>query len=450
MPTHPTKCFFASLPTVPDNVLASFRVWCTKKQITINQLTVINNAVQLLITSNAPLRYDNLKRSFQIAYGHPFNDFVFKIRDPDVEPVQAVPAAVAAPAAVNIVSLANGFDVEGVMVRKTLTPGSPPKVSVYDLIEAVTGQPTTSARIIFVRIVAANPEVNTMCINFKFPGRGQRPTPVTDARGVVTILNLLPGRAAARFRAASADVMVRFLGGDLTLVAEIRRNAEAQQQLPADNPARMFGEDVEARAAREEVPPPFLLRSVTNVIDLRSSQLYFRQIMGEFTNVHPRGRPDLALSADEIARAVFVKLGSMGQTDRQMQHQTAFKGSELVDSLLTVAQTSVEQKFKDLLMDRGMLFEGMHQSKTTKDTELLIIPTQDAYEELVHMARTIVNDVHTSVGGGELPLEALLSMEETKRVLAIEETKRVLAIEKTKQVLAEFEILKFRVSHSLI
>lgn len=156
------------------------------------------------------------------------------------EPAQALVAA-----HLNIVDVANGFDVGGKVVRKTLD--RPPKVSVYDLIEVVTGQEPNAARKAFYNLEGMHPEVAENIRDFKFPGRGQRPTPVTDARGVVTLINLLPGRRAAEFRAASADVMVRFMGGDVTLIAEIQRNAEAQQALPTDNPARLFGEDVEAR-----------------------------------------------------------------------------------------------------------------------------------------------------------------------------------------------------------
>ena len=46
--------------------------------------------------------------------------------------------------------------------------------------------------------------------------------------------------------------MVRYLGGDETLVDEIRRNRAAQERLARDNPthtARVFGEAVEAEAA---------------------------------------------------------------------------------------------------------------------------------------------------------------------------------------------------------
>ena len=463
MPACLSQQFYMELPSALDDVLTQCTNWLAKRDIgTILRVQTQEGVHRIRFDTNAVSRQDKLKLAFLRYYKHPIEPFVLRMpyaRDivaPQVQAVVAPPVAVvvAATPAFNIVDLANGVNVGGRLVRKTLDV--PPKVSVFDMIAAVTEQSSKDAWTIFQRLKLEHPEVSTRCGNFKFPGQGQRLTPVTDARGVVTIINLLPGRAAASFRAISADVLVRFLGGDLTLIAEIQRNAEAQAVLPADAPARLFGADVEARATREVLPPPFLLRSVTNVIDLRSSQLYFRQVMGEFANVHPRGRPDLALSAEEIGCAVFVKLGSMGQTDRQMQHQTAFKGSELVDSLLTVAQTSVEQKFKDLLMDRGMLFEGLHQSKTAKDTELLVIPTQEAYEELVQIAKTIVNTVHTSMEEKPLPLplEALLSMEETKRVLAIEKTKQVVAesaarVADAKRVETEFEMLKFRVAHSL-
>lgn len=81
---------------------------------------------------------------------------------------------------------------------------------------------------------------------FKFPGKGQRDTPVVGAKGLVTIMNLLQGERAAKFRAAEADVLVRYLGGDLSLIQEVQGIRQAQQQLPQDHPARIFGEQVEA------------------------------------------------------------------------------------------------------------------------------------------------------------------------------------------------------------
>ena len=79
---------------------------------------------------------------------------------------------------------------------------------------------------------------------------------MADARGIVEIIMLLPGRAAARFRKASADVVVRYLGGDPSLVEEIAANRLAQESLPEDDPARLVGQTVESdvvRRKREEL-----------------------------------------------------------------------------------------------------------------------------------------------------------------------------------------------------
>jgi len=131
------------------------------------------------------------------------------------------------------------------------TPEVPPRVSVYDLIAAVKGVPLEHARMAFSRIKDDHPVTSTLCRSYKFPGRGNLTRPVTDARGAICIINLLPGKRAAEFRLKAADIVVRALGGDETLVQEIRANAAAQATLPEDHPMRLFGQTVEAESARK-------------------------------------------------------------------------------------------------------------------------------------------------------------------------------------------------------
>ena len=132
-----------------------------------------------------------------------------------------------------------------------------PRVAVYDVIAAITGLPTSSnCSQAWARLKEHHPEVITFCDDFQFPGQGQRPTPVCDARGITEIIMLLPGTAAAQFRKRSADVVVKFLGGCPSLVEEIAANRLAQENLPEDHPMRLFGETVESEAIkrkREEV-----------------------------------------------------------------------------------------------------------------------------------------------------------------------------------------------------
>ena len=73
------------------------------------------------------------------------------------------------------------------------------------------------------------PEVdcNLVAINFqddyKFTGQGQRKSPIINAIGAITIINLLPGQLAASFRAEWSSIIVRYFG-DRTLSGESSDN----------------------------------------------------------------------------------------------------------------------------------------------------------------------------------------------------------------------------------
>jgi hypothetical protein len=145
----------------------------------------------------------------------------------------------------------DGYMLNGVKIRKT--NDVPARISVYDIVTAITGQPYENAHKSFARMADAHPDIRTGCPDIKFPGRKQKPTPSADARGVVMIMNLLPGQQAAQFRLKAADVMVRYLGGDPSLIAEIQRNAAAQDALPESNIGRIFGDAV-ASSSKAIVP----------------------------------------------------------------------------------------------------------------------------------------------------------------------------------------------------
>ena len=92
-----------------------------------------------------------------------------------------------------------------VHIRKTSE--TPPRVSVLDVIGAITGKNSEDSSKAYRRLIERFPEVGTVGPDFKFAGQGQRATPVADARGITEIIMLLPGRGAASFREKSADVL---------------------------------------------------------------------------------------------------------------------------------------------------------------------------------------------------------------------------------------------------
>jgi len=142
------------------------------------------------------------------------------------------------------------------------------KVSVIDVIADVTGKTPHYASNVYNDLVREErvPECEkrslpprSSCLASWISGsqriqrggaRVDQETPVATAAEMVEIVWQLPG--TADFRRNCAQTVVRYLGGDETLVDEIRRNRAAQERLARDDPthtARVFGEAVEAEAA---------------------------------------------------------------------------------------------------------------------------------------------------------------------------------------------------------
>ena len=149
--------------------------------------------------------------------------------------------------------LAALLGLEAVQIRKTNE--NPARVSVIDVVAAITSQHqngNSNAAVAFSRLKRDYPEVTANCSDLKFPGRGQRNTPVTGVSGIVEIIMLMGGSHAARVRRQAAELMTRYLGGDLALVDEVCRIRGFQEEMAAqrpEDPRRIFGEAVEASAS---------------------------------------------------------------------------------------------------------------------------------------------------------------------------------------------------------
>jgi len=87
---------------------------------------------------------------------------------------------------------------------------------------------------------------------------------MADTRSIVELILALPGRHAARVRRQAAKLLVRYLGGDLSLVDEVCALRGLQEELAVrapEDPARAFGEAVEAAP-----PAEYLSRVCTDIV----------------------------------------------------------------------------------------------------------------------------------------------------------------------------------------
>lgn len=106
-------------------------------------------------------------------------------------------------------------ELDNAQIRRT----SEGRFSVYDLI-SISGT-KKDACVVWKTLVDRYPEVLERVNNFQFPGRGQKPTPVTDREGWLHILGLLPGVMGRKYRESAANLVVRYLDSDITLAESI-------------------------------------------------------------------------------------------------------------------------------------------------------------------------------------------------------------------------------------
>ena len=214
---------------------------------------------------------------------------------------------------------------------------------------------------VYKRLVGTHAEVRAICYDYKFKGRGQQFTPVTNAKGAVLIINALPGKVAARLRVEWADIIVRYLGGDLTLVQEIAHNRTVQDNTPDDHPVRFFGQDVESRV---------LPNSVTGVQDMRQPQVYLGYA----------GPPEDWMDIKRSDGTPFVPredqlIFKFGQNDfntsRNITHAREYGTWQVIDSVLTDNPPKVERITKDELRNKNDLLSAVHKNKTRRDTEVI-------------------------------------------------------------------------------
>ena len=96
-------------------------------------------------------------------------------------------------------------------------------------------------------------------------GGNRNPEAAADARQIVQVVWALPGDCA--FRKNSADVVVRYLGGDPGMIEEIIANRAAQETLAREqpaHPARIFGEAVDSEGLKRKREETDLIESRRN------------------------------------------------------------------------------------------------------------------------------------------------------------------------------------------
>jgi hypothetical protein len=202
------------------------------------------------------------------------------------------------------------------------------------------------------------------------------------------------------------------------------------------------------------------LRSVTDSINTHVSGLYFgvpERTWALLKPLNPSYSPSLL--AVERAEMTVIKFGmKRGDTDRTEQHCTAFQGFYLLDHVPTEHMAEVEDLLKAWLRNEGLLFEGLHENRRSRDTELTVVVTQADYERVVERTLLLIRQVDDKkrrlLGVGETAREeeARARQEEAKAVQEAERSKQM--AEKTAQdqmalQMAQIELEKLKLARGV-
>ncbi|CAN0508607.1 unnamed protein product, partial [Ectocarpus sp. 8 AP-2014] len=94
------------------------------------------------------------------------------------------------------------------------------KGSVMDTIRLVLKCSSGTASTYLNGLFSTSLELTNHVCHIRMNGKGKI-TPVADAKTLIEIVWLLPGKKAHSFRRQSSEKVCRLLGGDLSLVSEI-------------------------------------------------------------------------------------------------------------------------------------------------------------------------------------------------------------------------------------
>ena len=127
--------------------------------------------------------------------------------------------------------------------------------SVYDMIKVIGGQKNPHDA--WKRLTVSYPEVLAKCEDWKFPGAGQRNTPVCDRQVALEIIGLLPGAVGKKYREEAAKLFLRYVDADITLADEIVQRQTDKKSV------EWIQARVEGKVARLEFTDELKARGVT-------------------------------------------------------------------------------------------------------------------------------------------------------------------------------------------
>ena len=181
------------------------------------------------------------------------------------------------------------------------------QASVIDVIRLITGQTSSNAQNIYKRLGAQCTQIQKLtdeCTQLRINGKGKK-TPVCNATTMVEIIWELPGKAAKVFRRQCAHYIVRILGGDASLIEEMRDRAETST--PEQKDFLLGKRGTETREKDEAAAKRMKLRKDEADVDLYVQERKFKgeQLSMQLKIAEQKMKTDSIIFYRDLLQEVF-------------------------------------------------------------------------------------------------------------------------------------------------
>jgi hypothetical protein len=221
------------------------------------------------------------------------------------------------------------------------------QASVLDVIKLITGQKSNSATKTFCRLTAD-------CRQLRIDGKGKL-TPVCDAKTMVEIIWELPGRAAKAFRRQCVHYIVRILGGDASLVGEMRGRADASAasqrdffiKIPSMN-SLLVNAKIRIDEASQRGSVIDVIRLITGVKSAYAGRILSRLDSEMMTRcqkirINGKGKPTPVCDSETMVQIIWRLPGRAAKELQLMMHARHARSETFSHDLMTSGTGSYEE-----------------------------------------------------------------------------------------------------------
>ena len=253
------------------------------------------------------------------------------------------------------------------------------KGSAIDTVRMVLECDSSKANTALSRLNNSDASRRTQLTQLRINGKGKI-TPVADAKTLIEIIWLLPGKKAREFRHKSSEKVCRLLGGDLSLVSEIEARHATLQSTEEGRATQAFllngREEEEAVETFEGMPPAFKYIDAKDRGDM--AKRLMEQQLQESTVALKRQRVDNLIESYKSLKDIGVHLDGRTLIELRDSVTILTRQDVVINDAVAVATP--------LLQDSSSPTHELDAAQRGKETGIVVVSSKIGVRVPQHMS----------------------------------------------------------------